>query len=63
MFVKLFNPFNMIFPFAGRQKACQLSCVPFPSISGKIEFNKNGFPVVYIYNSCSCAFYITLTEN
>lgn len=34
IFVKLFNPFNMIFPFAGRQKACQLSCVPFPSISG-----------------------------
>lgn len=34
MFVMLFNPFNMIFPFAGRQKACQLSCVPFPSISG-----------------------------
>lgn len=30
----LFNPFNMIFPLAGRQKACQLSCVPFPSISG-----------------------------
>lgn len=34
MFVKLFNPFNMIFPLAGRQKACQLSCVPFPSITG-----------------------------
>lgn len=34
MFVKLFNPFNMIFPLAGRQKACQLSCVPFPSFSG-----------------------------
>lgn len=34
MFVKVFNPFNMIFPLAGRQEACQLSCVPFPSISG-----------------------------